>query len=297
MTITMLDSIEAQRAVLAAPPAQRDAVLRERIIDPLRGMMFGPISQDASDQATLNAARMLAPGLLTADPAKARVALDDLEQAHALDQARNALERAVQTFQAEGRSPLVEQVTCGVHLGDPTDDYFMNFSKGYTGFGGIPGYVLLLWPNAYTLPRIAPALAHEFHHNVRLSYAPWQMDISVGEYIVLEGLAESFAGALYGPEAIGPWVTSLDAAEIAYAKNVIGAALDVRGFNDVRGYIFGDTMADRMGYARRGLPFCAGYPIGYQIVQAYVQRTGRTIVDATFTPAEEIIAESAYFAP
>ncbi|MFN8541932.1 MAG: DUF2268 domain-containing putative Zn-dependent protease [Thermomicrobiales bacterium] len=145
-------------------------------------------------------------------------------------------------------------------------------------------------------PRLGAAAAHEFHHNVRLSYAPFTMDISVGEYIVLEGLAESFAAALYGRDLVGPWVTSLTPDELASSKAIIGKALDVRGFNNVRPYLFGDPAASFSGYEPIGLPFAAGYTIGFHLIQSYLQRTGRTIVEATYTPAADIIANSGYFA-
>ena len=35
--------------------------------------------------------------------------------------------------------------------------------------------------------------------------------------------------------------------------------------------------------------------MGYQVVQAYLNRTGKTIIEATFTPFEEIIEQSGFF--
>jgi uncharacterized protein YjaZ len=207
-----------------------------------------------------------------------------------------ALERGVRAFADGGHTLPFDRVTGAVLLADRDNDYTMRFMRGYTGAGMIPGYVIVaLWPTGYTLPRLGAAAAHEFHHNVRLSYAPFAMDISVGEYIVLEGLAESFAAALYGHDLVGPWVTSLTPEELAKSKAIIGGALDVRGFNNVRPYLFGDPAASFSGYEPVGLPFAAGYTIGFQVVQAYLARTGRTIVDATFIPAAEIVAESGYF--
>ncbi len=45
-----------------------------------------------------------------------------------------------------------------------------------------------------------------------------------------------------------------------------------------------------------GMPTYGGYAIGYRVVQAYLKRTGRSIEAATFTSAQEIIAELGYFA-
>jgi uncharacterized protein YjaZ len=77
---------------------------------------------------------------------------------------------------------------------------------------------------------------------------------------------------------------------------VIGGALDVSGFNAVRGYIFGDALAEAFSYPKAGVPSYAGYAIGYRVVQAYLKRTGKTVAETTFLPAQQIIAESGYFA-
>ncbi len=64
----------------------------------------------------------------------------------------------------------------------------------------------------------------------------------------------------------------------------------------MRGYIFGDWAAEQFGYPPQGLPSFAGYTIGYRLVQAYLARTGRSAAATTYTPWEEILAESAFFA-
>ena len=65
---------------------------------------------------------------------------------------------------------------------------------------------------------------------------------------------------------------------------------------EVRPYLFGDPAASFSGYEPIGLPFAAGYTIGFHLIQSYLARTGRTIVGATYTPAADIIANSGYFA-
>lgn len=65
-------------------------------------------------------------------------------------------------------------------------------SEGYSGFGGIPGYILLIVvPNEFNRTRLKSALAHEFNHNIRFTYEPFNHgDVSVEDYLVIEGLAE-----------------------------------------------------------------------------------------------------------
>ena len=224
-------------------------------------------------------------------------ALARLVAADAEGAMREALERGVRAFTTVGRTLPIKRVAGSLILGDRDNRYFMDLMRGYTGNGSVPGNVIVaVWPSDFTLPRIGAATAHEFHHNVRLSHVPFSLDISVGEYIVLEGLAESFAAALYGHELVGPWVTSLTPDEIERSKAIIGGALDVRGFRNVTPYLFGDPAAAFSGYTPLGLPFCAGYAIGFHVVQAYLQRTGRTIIEATYAAAAEIIEGARYFA-
>lgn len=156
--------------------------------------------------------------------------------------------------------------------------------RGYTGFGGVPGYVTTVYsePNPYNLPRIKGTTVHELHHNVRFTLFPFNpMAATVGEYIVAEGLAESFSAELYGEDQVGFYVTDFDAAELAEARRVIGGALDVTGFNEVRGYIFGDVIAEHTGLPKAGVPNYAGYAIGYRVVRAYLNRTGKTVAEAS----------------
>lgn len=76
-------------------------------------------------------------------------------------------------------------------------------NDNYCGDGGIPGYIFgALIPSDYTKSKISVALAHETNHNVRFQYIKWSNDISLGEYMICEGLAENFATYLYGEEIL-----------------------------------------------------------------------------------------------
>jgi uncharacterized protein YjaZ len=122
------------------------------------------------------------------------------------------------------------------------------------------------------------------------------MQVTVADYIIAEGLAEAFAAELFGEDLVGYMVTDISEEELGTARRVISGALDVSGFNAVRSYIFGDTIAATWGQPKAGIPDFAGYAIGYRVVQQYLQRTGRSVVEATLLPSQEIIAESGFFA-
>lgn len=297
MEITTFDTLAAMRAVVEAPLEERRAVYREQLIEPLRDYWHVAVRrinpQVPDDEAT--AMKMLWDVDLEADLSEHRQALKRLERFDAWSKADAALRQAVGLFEVHGRSCKEEQITSLLFLGNPRGRIFMELNRGYAG-AQLPGYVILpIWPTDYNLPRIPSAIVHEFNHRVRLSHEVWTQATTVGQYIVLEGLAESFAAELYGPELVGPWVSGLSAEEMERAKAIIGPALEVSGFDKIRAYIFGDEISRQWGFPELGLPHCAGYTIGYQVVQAYLQRTAKGAVEATFVPFEEIIAQSEFF--
>lgn len=178
-------------------------------------------------------------------------------------------------------------------LGNP-DNPALAASDGYCGDGGIPGYVLAwLVPSDDTVRRLPAALAHETNHNVRFQFIAWRDDITLGEMMVSEGLAENFAVSLYGEENAGPWVTKTSADVLeSTVKPAIRTALDVQGMAGLSAYLYGDEIAAAQGYPTVGLPYCAGYACGYDLVRCYLNATGTDIAEATLLPAEVILQEA-----
>ncbi|MFA9457861.1 DUF2268 domain-containing protein, partial [Halalkalibacter sp. AB-rgal2] len=163
--------------------------------------------------------------------------------------------------------------------------------KGYCGFGGIPGFIQVsIYPNSYNIPRLPAVIAHEFHHNIRFSYFDWDHgNVTVGDYLVIEGLAESFAKELYGETLLGPWVTSFDQEDLDYSIKVIKDSLETKGFAEVSSYMFGDTIAKEQGYQPVGLSTFAGYAVGYQAVQSFMKAHNVGIREATLLRTDEIL--------
>ena len=298
MEIKVYDTLSAMRAVLAQPVDERKAAYQKYMLEPLRDYWEPLLARFAPHMANNEdaAMKMVWDVDLQADAGETLAALDRLEQADAWSRAYDALCAAARAFEAAGRPTLMDELTGIVTLGNPRDKLFMELNRGYAG-AQCPGYaVVVIWPNSYNVPRIPSAFVHEFHHLVRLAHEPWTLETSVGQYMILEGLAESFAKALYGEEFVGPWVTGLSAEETEQARTIIGRDIKVTGFDKIRSYIFGDQLTIQGGRTPVGLAHCAGYTIGYQVVQTYLNRTGKTIVEATFTPFAEIIEQSGFFA-
>ena len=185
-------------------------------------------------------------------------------------------------------------------LADP-DNFTGDIQPGYTGATDwfAPRYIGQFWePDERNLPHLAGLMAHEMHHLVRFRVFPFNpMSTTVADYIVLEGMAESFAAALFGEEVVGYYVTQFDETMLDTAKSLIAPGLQKTGFNLVRSYIFGDALAEQSGFEPLGgMPAYGGYAVGYHVVQAFLQRTGMSVEEATFIPADEIVAKSGFFA-
>ncbi|MBA2681602.1 MAG: hypothetical protein H0U76_24805 [Ktedonobacteraceae bacterium] len=296
MKLQIIDVESIYRRLLATTDAEeREAIYRQELLAPFEGMMriFGggdPLA--LAKMWTLYMPEDFANETHpTIEGFVERMAAGD-----AWRRSTVALEKGLAAFAPYVDQISLDSVTCALVL---TDARRANpLDGGYAGFGGIPGYVMVTYSqaNEYTLARVEGASVHELNHNVRFKVVPFlPMHVTVADYIIAEGLAESFAAELFGEEVVGYFVTDLNEEELATSRRIIGGALDVTGFDAVRGYIFGDTISAHMGRPEIGVPNFAGYAIGYRIVRRYLQRTGKSVAEATFLPSHEIIAESGFF--
>lgn len=203
---------------------------------------------------------------------------------------RASIEKALSCFEVEGIELKVKDYLYTLVLAH-ADSPYIKSSDGYLGDGGIPGYIFItLIPNNYTIRRLPSVLAHECNHNVRYQYIKWNNNVTLAEMLVTEGLAESFATALYGEQYIGPWVSKTSKETLnEVVKPIIKQGLNKQGLDQITAYLYGDELAKQQGYFPVGLPYCAGYACGYDMIQYYLKKTGDSIVKATIRPAEEIL--------
>jgi uncharacterized protein YjaZ len=222
-----------------------------------------------------------------------------METADAWRMGQEALAQAAAQFTPYANRLPFDEITGWLVLADPTRSNPLE--RGYTGATDwfAPRFIGQFWePNEYNLPRLRGLVAHEMHHLIRLRLFPWDMQkTSVADYIVLEGTAEYFAASLFGEQSVGYFITEFDPTALETAREMIGRGLTATGFNVIRSYIFGDALAERSGYEPLGgMPTYGGYAIGYRVVKAFLEQTGLSIEEATFFPAEQIVAESRFFA-
>ena len=299
MRIRTIDVLAGQEAALRAPAGTREEVYRERVDEPLRPMWepvmrFMPGSAAQGDGAPSGTALLGFYGP-DGDAGEGLGALAKLEEAGSLASCVGAFEGAAEALAPEEHGVEVGSVAFALALANPHTPDLTERNRGYTGFGGMMGYAaVLVWPDGYNLPRLPSISVHELHHNVRLAFEPWTQGTTVGQYVVLEGLAEAFAAEVVGEELLGPWPNALSEGELEEARPVFRDALEVSGFDEIRGYVFGDWTASRMGYVPRGLPDFAGYAVGYRIVREYLDRSGRPAAEATYAPWREIVEGSRY---
>jgi len=294
MKFNILDTKSIYQRMLAThDDVEREALFRDHIVTPFDGLVhqFGGTDGVAMFRQWL----MSADQFTGKKSAWANQLLDQLIHYNAWDKATQALEDANRAFLPyQNRIPL-ESATFALLICDVNS---IPLQRGYSGNGSTPGYIMTLYGDAteYSISRLQGATVHEFHHNIRFSLFPFHMGVTVGEYIIAEGLAESFAAELYGEDKVGFYVTDFDQSRFDETKKIIGDAIHLSGFHQVRGYIFGDTLSDTMGLPKVGVPNFAGYAMGYHVVQHYLKQTGKTVAEATFASSDEIIRESQFFA-
>ena len=300
MRVEAIDVLSGQEAALRAPAEERERVYRERVDEPLRplwepmmGFLTGPSPGESGEPPS--GAALLGLYGPRGDAGEGLEALARFEATGSFPVCLSALERSEEALAPEKHGIQLEEVGFALALADPGTPGLMERNRGFTGFGCFTGHaVVLAWPNEYNLPSLSAIAAHDLHHNVRLAFEPWTLGTTVGQYVVLEGLAEAFAAEIVGESLLGPWPKVLSDDQLEEVRPVLRDALDISGFDEIRGYVFGDWAASQAGYAPRGLPDFVGYSVGYRLVREYLDRSGRSAAEATYVPWREIVEESHY---
>lgn len=296
MEFEVEDTLSIYRRIVEERNAERKReIFRNELVRPYDGMLrpWMGIMHAEDTMKLLEGWAFLMPEAIDE---KVLDSLKTLEEHRAWDLSRKTLGDVRSLFEGHWDRISLKHIQSGIFLLDKTK---MNPSdRGYTGVGGNPGYVMQLYgePNEYNMARIQATLAHEIHHNIRLSLFPWSnpMELTVAEHVLMEGMAEAFATELYGEDKVGYYVTDTRKEDIPRAREIIKQGLGVKGIMKTRSYLYGDRMA-QFGGERIGMPDNAGFTIGYYAVKSYLKETGKSIVEATFAPATEIARESKYF--
>lgn len=293
MNIKSLRSDQIYRKVAQASPEEKAELFRNEMLAPfmskwnIQQIPFKADEPHGFDVMVLNNMMNRSPDQITGQiSAEIELISDD----SFWTECEHAVKKSLHLFAEHGVSLPVSDYLFTIQLGNPDSPSLM-LSEGYSGDGGIPGYILCtLVPNEYTMPRMKAALAHECNHNVRYQFIQWNQAVTLGELIVSEGLAENFAASLFGGELLGPWVAKTTADTLnKHIKPALKEQLQVTGFDKIAPYLYGDEIAKLQNAEPVNMPYCAGYSCGYYLIQYYLKQTGRTIFEATITPADLIL--------
>ena len=144
--------------------------------------------------------------------------------------------------------------------------------------------------------RLPVALAHETNHNVRWQFMQWSSQITLADMIVSEGLAETFAAAMFGEDKVGKWVRETTSEVLRETvKPLVRANLMTSDFQTLSSYLYGDEIMALRGGQPIGMPYCGGYACGYALIGHYLKKTGVSVYEATVTPTEEILKQTEDF--
>lgn len=128
-------------------------------------------------------------------------------------------------------------------------------------------------------------LAHEVHHSRRITRGPGY-GRTLGEALVTEGLADTFAHEVFPAAPPPPWVVALDRSAQRASWSVARSVLDAS-------YVTGDHQ--RWFFGTGDQPKWAGYTIGSEIVKSYLSsHPGATAASLVDVAASRILTESGY---
>lgn len=296
MNVIVHNTAETYHKMIATSSvAERERIFLDELIAPFSdaiNRIAGSMPGDMDMMQILKMWKFMMPEDLDTIPP----ALEILGAYEVWNKSQVILDRCIDCFASYQEQLGLDTIDYGLFLGQQEGSDPLN--RGYTGMGGIPGTIFAVYsqPNDYNLSKLSGLVAHEFHHNVQFSIFPWDfMNVTIAQWMIYEGMAESFATELYGEDVLGYYVTDFDMARFDETKTIIRKNLKLKGFNQVRSYIYGDALANDFGFEKVGVPAFAGYAIGYHLVQAYLRKTDQSVVEATFIPADEIIEQSGFF--
>ena len=176
MNFTLQDTFSTYRKIIAEPDIEKKReIFREELMGPFEGM-FRAFGATTRPQPGGNDALVLLKNWSFLMPESldesAIDSIQTLERAGALKLCEQTMNDVLQRFTNRSIDGP-QHIQVGVFLQDsskmdPSD-------RGYTGFGGIPGFIMLNYGEVTdcNIARLKAALAHEVHHNIHGVSMAW----------------------------------------------------------------------------------------------------------------------------
>lgn len=168
-----------------------------------------------------------------------------------------------------------DDITVAIFPGDPDNAIVNERQNGVVGTSLFGNILIQVNPLISGYDAWIPyVFAHEYHHTVWGNY--WfvlhggELENQFMDSLVIDGEADSFATEIY-PNLKPQWLYGIPEAELTALWNRKYREIVSRNDVDYGAYMFGD--------ADSGIPWCAGYAIGFMLVQKYLHATSQSSTD------------------
>ena len=177
---------------------------------------------------------------------------------------------------------LLPRIECFLLPGDPVNRTFMALNHGLSAIGSVPGCLLVrIWPNPGNLARLAPVLARLLAQNVRQAALAMDGLLTLGDWLVLEGLAASFV-ELIAPSDGAPWLVAFaKPADWEQALADVAAFYQLPSYDQLEVNVYGSRFA--VGAERLPQPSVLDRDeLGYatEVIGAALSEAGATTIAA-----------------
>lgn len=143
---------------------------------------------------------------------------------------------------------------------------------------------LFLFVSGDTSDRELEALfVHEYHHTARLAKISENMSYTLGNTIVMEGLAEMAVEEYCGRGYLAPWIAERNPEDL---QKLLKDKFDSK-FNVKRS----EKLHDQLLFGYRSIPKMAGYAVGYKLVKDYANDNDCKTIDLIDLSADEILKQ------
>ena len=179
-----------------------------------------------------------------------------------------------------------DPITFCVFALHPDDSFVIEEMGGVTGVTRADTLIYLpVYPVTGWLDRLEHTVAHEYHHAASRQRSPDGRDASsLTDRLISEGKADSFAKLVY-PNAVAPWTEALSPQQERKQWEALQPHLETRS-PDFQGQIM---------FGSDDYPLWTGYTIGFNIVQAFLEKHPEMDVEAwTELDAQELLERSDY---
>ncbi|KAJ53744.1 uncharacterized protein YjaZ [Clostridium tetanomorphum] len=300
MKVTAIRSDEIYKKMISSKPEDRDDIYRYELMKPFEfkwSCVGIPLESDCLGGYDVVIANSMGGGFAPSQINSEQVdAVEKISNESFWQACKESITKTLKGFEDNGISLHVKDYIFTILLNDPLNP-MSKMTGDYCGDGGIPGYIIgTIIPNEKSLKMLPVVFAHETNHNVRWQFMQCNNKITLGDMVVSEGLAENFASFMFGEDKIGMWVKNTTTETLkTIIKPAIKENLNINDFNKLSAFLYGDEIVTMRGILPVGMPYCAGYACGYQLIKHYLNKTGKTIFEATITPTSDILKETEDF--